>query len=417
MTENDNSVRLTRRNMLIKLGKLGAAGAVAAAGTSGAIKVITEADKILSRPLLEKIPTPPLETTVTAPKPTETVKPTPTITENNSPAADRPSRKEFLINFGEEKRVTLELDWAPDTHTSMLKVKDEFWIFISSAGTSYLVKTDNFEEMANPIKLLEPDNAEHENGFIGYTGVGSVIPGRNPNENIMFFHQETWGVKNSEENYLAEICLAISKDNCRTWENKGPIITGKEPGIPGKVGASGAGQPCAIVFNNEVYLFYIDWNHQEANAINVAKVPLSGVENKGLWQKFNGNGFSIPGETHESFPVISPDKAKGRLDYCALPDISYNQYLNCWLALFEATDGFYTCTSTDLLHWENYQPVFPFPKRRSEEQPGDTWYSYPTLLSLDTSSDRITNQNGILVYSKGARGGRHNMYFSTFHLT
>jgi len=414
MPEND---KISRREMLKKLGQWGVVGAVAATGAAGAIKVITEADKILSRPSLELIPTPEPEKPTLAPQPTENIKPPSIIIENDSPAPDRLSRKEFVMNFGEEKRVELDLDWAPDTHTSMLKHYGKFLVFLSGRRESYRIETDNLEIMSNPLQILAPDFSENKGGTIEYTGTGSVIPGANTNELIMFYHQETWGNHNGQ-NFRADICLAVSKDNGFTWEKKETIIEGKKPAIPGKR-TSGAGQPCAITFKNEVFVFYVDWNAVDGfDAIHVAKTKIETVNNPNTWQKFNGRDFGAPGITDQSTAVISPAVDREKLAYCALPDVSYNQYLNRWLALFETMDGFYTCTSADLLHWENYQNVFPFPKPRDKQERGDNWFSYPTLISPDCSSDRITDQNGILIYSKGQfEKTPHNMYFSPFRLT
>jgi len=76
-------------------------------------------------------------------------------------------------------------------------------------------------------------------------------------------------------------------------------------------------------------------------------------------------------------------------------------YLGKYLALFETGIGFYAMTSEDAIHWQNPKMVMEFPKRHSERESGDTWYSYPTLLSPDRSSDRETGQIGYLYYSKG----------------
>jgi hypothetical protein len=88
--------------------------------------------------------------------------------------------------------------------------------------------------------------------------------------------------------------------------------------------------------------------------------------------------------------------------YVSLPGISFNKYLNQYLAVFETNTGFYSATSTDGINWNNEQLFLSFVQPQSDRQEGDIWISYPTLLSDNSEkTDGLTENKGNLYYGKG----------------
>jgi hypothetical protein len=315
--------------------------------------------------------------------------------------------KEFSLNLGDEREIKLgDLLWVPDTHTSMLKIGGKYWLWLSARRETYLVETKDFYHMEEPQLVFNPDNIYDSEGYRGYAGVGSVIPAED--RLLMFYHQETWVDKNNPRNFQAKVCLAQSFDQGLTWYRKGPILEGKNLAKSGER-VSGAGQPCAVINNDYVYLFYTDWNAREPDAIHLARAPLGQAADSKAWQKYLGGEFGQPGEMSESEAVISPLNQEG-LGYAALADVSYNDYLKQWLAIFEASDGFYACCSQDLLNWGRYRKIFDFSSNGE-------WFSYPTLLSPGYASDRETGQEGILIYAKSEGGEPHRMFGRNFSLS
>ncbi|MGI5826542.1 MAG: hypothetical protein ACOX50_03965 [Patescibacteria group bacterium] len=303
--------------------------------------------------------------------------------------------KEFSLNLGDEREIKLgDLLWVPDTHTSMLKIGGKYRLWLSARRETYLVETKDFYHMKEPQLVFNPDNIYDREGYRGYAGVGSVIPAED--RLLMFYHQETWGDKNHSRNFQAKVCLAQSFDQGLTWYRKGPILEGKNPAKPGER-VSGAGQPCAVVKDDYVYLFYTDWNAWEPDAIHLARASLSQVGKAKSWKKcFEGEA------------VISP--VFPEMKYTALADVGYNDYLKQWLAIFEASDGFYACCSQDLLNWGRYRKIFDFSSNGE-------WFSYPTLLSPGYASDRETGQEGILIYAKSEGREPHRMFGRNFSLS
>lgn len=119
----------------------------------------------------------------------------------------------------------------------------------------------------------------------------------------------------------------------------------------------------------------------------------------------------------ESDPVITPPDPVAKTHYAALPSISYNLDLQRVLAVFETDSGFYYSSSIDGVTWEKAQVLMPFSIVQQSRKPGDTWYSYPTLISAGERTDQYTRLNGYLLCSKGVEGrAPHSMVAFPFEI-
>lgn len=319
----------------------------------------------------------------------------------------RLGEEEVRFKIGSPERVHISgMQWYPDGHTSFLKQEDgSVRAWIAGGPYGYMISGKDPDSLGQDAReVIGPSNKETFDR--NYAAPGSVIPGRNENELFMFYHGEYHPSAPNSFPFTAGVGLAISHDKGVTWEKKGQIIKGKND-QPAKDRPSGAGQPCAIIKDNYAYLYYIDWNGTDPDAIHLARSPLGSIESPNSWEKFYEGKFVNVDEGNQSSPIILPAPEKS---YAALPGISWNTHLNKFLGIIESRDGFYITSSTDGVGWETPQSLIQLQTANNNPKTGDTWNSYSTLWSLDASSDRETGRDMLLLYSEGKWGmGPHNM--------
>lgn len=319
----------------------------------------------------------------------------PTVTPP-TPTVEKRQELQFAVGLAEQLSIP-GLGWYPDGHTSFLRQADgSLKMWVAGGPRGYLLTTNNFTDFGTGAReVIRPSNTESFDR--NYAGPGSVIPGKNKDELFMLYHGEYHPNAPDGFPFNAGIGLAVSKDNGQSFERKGQIIKGKN-NLPAKDRVYGAGQPCAIVKDGYVYLYYIDWNGQDPDAIHLARSPLDAGCQPGSFEKYNNGRFENTGMAGPSTPIVLPLK---RGYYTALPGVSWNTELNKFLMICESNDGFYVSTSLDGVKWGPTQLLLQVKTANLSPFNGDAWNSYPTLLSPEKSSDRETGKEMVLVYSEG----------------
>lgn len=341
----------------------------------------TEQPTPIQEPTKRPMPSPTKEATlIPTAKPTESQKP-----------------QEIKIELGNQERINFSgITHYPDGHASFIKDSNGVKVWISAARDGYLVTGKSIESLdATSTRVIGPSGQETFDR--NYAAPGSVILGKNPNELLMFYHGEYYPNQPSTFPFDAGIGIAISQDGGTTWEKKGQILNGMgkntEANIP-----FGAGQPSAIIKDNNILLYYTDWNGQYPDSIHLARAPIESNGMPGSWEKFNRGQFKNEGPNGPSTPVVFPPTGEG---YAALPGVSFNTYLNQFVMVFEARGGFYLTTSNDGIGWSNPTSILKVKTANNNPQPGEIWNSYPTLWSPSKLNDRETDQDMILIYSEG----------------
>ena len=328
-------------------------------------------------------------------------------------AADIPP---ILDSTDQEQKIELQIgkpeainfkgvQWYPDGHTSFIKRDDgSIAVWFAGGPYGYMATARNLNSLGGEVRqVLNPGSRESFDR--NYAAPGSVIPGRN-NQLLMLYHGEYHPQTPNHFPFNSGIGLAISGDGGASWQKKGQILKGKND-QPATDRVYGAGQPCAIIKGDYVYMYYIDWNGQEPDALHLARSPIDADCAPNSWEKFNNGKFENTGMNGPSTPVILPSERAG---YAALPGVSWNSYLNKFLAVIESKDGFYITTSTDGIDWAKSKKLLGLKTANNDPKTGETWNSYPTLLSSDKSSDRETGKDMILIYSEGLwNSGPHRM--------
>lgn len=321
-------------------------------------------------------------------------------------------KETYKATFGtvETPRIS-GLELFPDGHSSFIKTDSGVSVFLSGGPHGYLLQGKDLQSLGQAQEILGPGSSESFDR--NYAAPGSVINGINPGELLMFYHGENHPNAPVHFPFTAGIGLAISQDDGKTWEKKGQILKGMNE-KPATNRVYGAGQPCAIVKDGYMYLYYIDWNAIHPDSIHLARSPLTANGKVGSWEKYLDGKFVDNGMDGESTPVITaPDG-----DYAALPGVSWNSFLNKFLAVYESKEGFNLTTSIDGITWNNKQRFLDMQTINNNPQNGQRWNSYPTLWSPDKKSDQETDNRMLLVYSEGNYNSTpHSMRMRPIHLS
>ena len=336
------------------------------------------------------------------------------------------SSTQYTITLGAEEagfpNIPNELlgSW-PDTTLSMVKDANGIKLWLTSEVRSYRYSGSDLNNLTpqartssgNPIPVFLPSNPGGSEFDADYVGFGSVLPGQNPGELIGIYHAEHHCPGKPNNPYTATVGVATSTDGGISWNRKGAIITGRTHDVScDKPRVSGAGQPSAIKIGDYIYVYYTDWSTGSPDQIYLARAPFNLAAIPGSYKKWHNGEFSTPGLGGESTPVISRPEPVSESVFISLANISFNTYLNRYLLLFQASNGFYTTLSTDGIFFETPQMIpITFPKNLGSLATGDVWYYYATLISPNTPGAWETNQNGYLYYSKG----QHNTVYHTMY--
>ena len=324
---------------------------------------------------------------------------------------------EFQIQLGEEKSVDLHgLNWVPDTRTSYIQKGDNFQFYFSSGRNGYVAEGRDLTKLGEPRQYLGPDLKQGKYGINCYRAPGTVFDdGKGKIWSVD--HLEEWSSMNNGSNFTARIGLSLSEDWGNTWVDKGVILDGQAAETAGNK-VSGAGQPCTFLKEedgvNYVFLYYTDWGIKP-DSIHLARVPLGQIDNPDAWQKYYQGSFSSSGKGGISTSVIEPPEEEV---YSALASVSWNNRLQKPIASFETGTGFWLTSSSDGINWKDYQKIADFPESHDKRKVGSNWFSYPTLLSLDTGNQFVTSDKGILVYGKGSFNETpHQMKMREFNIS
>jgi hypothetical protein len=229
----------------------------------------------------------------------------------------------------------------------------------------------------------------------GYAGFGSVYLNKATGEILAFYHAEDHeGVAASIYGpaYYASVGLAISKDGGRTFEKMGQVLTSHKPKSASSTdGAQGVGGPSVIVdpSGQYLYMYFMDWTREAPwGDIGVARSRIEDGGRPGTWFKYYNGGFTERGLGGRATLIVG-----GRVpgDWAAFPSVSFNSYLNQYLMVYAAKDGFYAMTSGDGITWASPTQLLTSATGWS----GSRVSLYPTIIGED---DTHTGKENCLYY-------------------
>ena len=302
---------------------------------------------------------------------------------------------------------------VPDQHTCIVRQPDSsYQIYITGVigeGSVALLSTKDFINyspvVGNSKRALpvfgsscpgtpEPDSCAHRYDS-DYAGANLVWTASNGKDLLMFYVAGNKSIENWEV-----LAMARSTDNGHSWIRNGPVISSADP-IPTSnlktTSILGVVEPGAIIANGFIYAYYAYFPNPNAAdsgkpTIQVARAPLSGDGAPGTWIKYyNGSFGSEPGLGGRGSQVVPDIPGNTRP---AQPWPVYSKYLNAYVLLFIANDGWFFSTSNDLVTWS--QPkLFYNIKTFQDCQANDDNFVFVT----PGNPGQVIGQTGIVIYS------------------
>lgn len=333
----------------------------------------------------------------------------------------------FRMTFtGPEEAVAFppaNIQYTPDENISFLRSDQSTYVWlqgfiagqVTGQSTYYFIGT-SFEDLAPhqttngmAVPVLKPSGS----GFdANYAGSAAVMQASSGTGLLMFYHGENHKCHSVDaRNTIAGIGLARLSAGESTWERVGQIISSPEmPTDCNFYGFRGAGNPSVLTSRDGqyIYLYFMEWvSGHTYDSISLARALVSSDGVPGAWYKYKDGEFKEPGLGGQSDPVILPHDLEA--GFAGIPNVSFNTYLNRYLAIFVGHNGFYYASSLDGIHWNRSKLLWEVPAVTIIDRlnPGDHWYYYPTLLSLDQKTDDITTQTAYLYYAHGTKGTPH----------
>jgi hypothetical protein len=278
---------------------------------------------------------------------------------------------------------------VPDMHTAVLLQPDNsylLWITGNigpSGGSIAMLSTKDFIYYENagpgvPTKaepVMAPSCAKgdpscRQNYDADYVGANSVITASNGNDLLMFYEagNKTYGSGppakgEGEYNVMA---LARSSDNGRSWTPQGVVLSGDDPKPTSEPTANqpGVGEPGTVVANGYIYMVYfyhpnfpVDKHVQDF--LQIARAPVASDGAPGSWMKYYDGAWEQPGIGGKGSTILPIDVASGITNPGMVWPV-FSTYLNAFVLMFLANEGWFFATSTDLITWTqpaNFMPM------------------------------------------------------------
>lgn len=304
------------------------------------------------------------------------------------------------------------LQWTPDGNLTFLRADGLIHLWLAAnGGQVYYFRGPTLDALQPAVTaaggqaaaVFGPSGAGFDRD---YAAPGTVLRAANGRDLLMIYHAEDHDCDPTGQRVRVGIGLARSTDGGRTWARQGQIIAGRDlaPGCPTRF--NGAGYPSAVLSpdGRYIYLYYMDWDATGTHGpdeVHLARAPVASDGAPGAWQKYAAGRFAAPGLGGWSEPVLHRPPPVETTVWAGNPHVSYNTLNGSYLAVVQSHQGFHTAFSPDGIAWSVPALLWPFPVNGRDLQPGNLWYSYPSLLSPDASAGSVTTGQAYLYYAAG----------------
>jgi hypothetical protein len=283
------------------------------------------------------------------------------------------------VELGPQETVladgALGLRYFPDERLAVIRTNPDCRVLVAAGVASYLLDGPELGKFTKATKVLEKGPAgAFDNGYAGITAAVRAPSG----ELLAFYHAEDQEqmatVGNGIPGFYCSVALAVSPDDGRTFEKRGPILSGQLPKDPKGRGDQGVGEPWvfAVPKGEFLYAYYTAHERVDGRGVQIcmARCPLAEALQPGAWKKFYEGGFTEPGLGGKDTPVmISGQKRADALFphvvfLPALRQFMMTFCLNVWREGSKPEhSGFYAAFSDDGLHWprERLQQLWKVP--------------------------------------------------------
>ena len=331
---------------------------------------------------------------------------------------------------------------VPDMHTAILQQSNTFRLWIAGRfendsvdGATGLLLTTNFVDFSsgyspgttNVVPVFVPssrggnyDAATATNFDAQYAGADLVWTATNGTDLLMLYHAATpyYGTSTNAGYSWSSVGLVQSMDQGITWTNRQQILSGSDPkpdASPTAPGIYGIVEPGAIIASNYIYAYYAFFptNTADSPAIQVARSAVTNDGAPGTWFKYYTNAFNSPGLLGQGSQIVPTVCGCTRN---AQPWPVFSTYLNAYVLVVIANEGWFFSTSTDLVTWSSPTQFFTAPNNEfTPALPVDE----NVILVTPGNPVQIIGQTGIVLYahSPAWQGVSHELWSRPFAFT
>lgn len=268
----------------------------------------------------------------------------------------------------------LGLRYFPDERLAVVRTKPDCRVIVAATVSSYMLEGPEMGKFTRATKVLDKGGAgEFDNGYAGISAVIHAPLG----ELLAFYHaedqEEMKTVGSGIPGFYCRVALAVSKDGGRTFEKRGPILSGQLPKNPGGRGDQGDGEPWVLEEpkGEFLYAYYTSHEHIDGRGAEIcmARCPMANAMRPGAWKKFHEGGFTEPGLGGKDTPVMTGGEKNADVLF---PHVTYIPALHQFMMIFclnawrESSEpghsGFYAAFSDDGIHWpRDWQQIWKVP--------------------------------------------------------
>jgi hypothetical protein len=230
----------------------------------------------------------------------------------------------------------LGLRYFPDGRLVIVRTKPDCRALVAAGVASFLLEGPEMGKFTKASRVLEKGRpGEFDNSYAGINAAARAPSG----ELLAFYHAEDQEgmrtVGNGIPGFYCRVALAVSKDEGRTFEKRGPVLSGQLPKDVNGRGDQGVGEPWVVAEPKGQFLFAYYTSHERVNGrgvqICMARCPAAQALTTEGWRKFHAGGFTEAGLGGKDTPVVT----SGRQDADALfPHVVYVRALRQFMMIF-----------------------------------------------------------------------------------
>jgi len=269
----------------------------------------------------------------------------------------------------------LGLRYFPDERLAVVRTKPDCRVIVAAGVASFLLEGPVVGKFTKATMVLEKGGpGEFDNG---YAGISAAVRARS-GELLAFYHAEDQeGMKSLGSGipgFYGRVALAVSGDDGRTFQKRGPVLSGQLAKDPGGFGDQGVGEPWVFAEPTGEFLYAYYTSHERVHGrgvdICMARCAVAEAGKTGAWRKRFRDGFTEPGLGGRDSPVVTG----GRQGVDALlPQVVHVSRLRRFLMTFcvnawrggagAGASGIYAAFSNDGIHWprERMRLIWPVP--------------------------------------------------------
>lgn len=305
-----------------------------------------------------------------------------------------PEREFVLGRLGPQEVVFPEglpgYSHYPDGNFSLLHGTAENYYFMAAGRSGVMLTGRNLEETGRVETVISPAGGDSFDAHYAAPGSVNLIG----EKILMTYHGEYH--YNSSGEYHAGIGLAQYNPISKSFERHGQIIDSSysRPEVHSAF-ATGVGQPSVLLDKEgkNLLCYYVEWPELGQATIALSRVPVEQATNRSAWRKFYQGEFSQPGLGGNYTSVMEMPGT-----WAGMPQVTFNEHLGRYLAVFNSRDAFYTTISADGLNWERPKSLLSMAGVTQLPEIGKPFIMYPSLVSQGMDTGR-TGKEMDLIYA------------------